>query len=348
MERPNWQTNFKDLPSIPEHKRWLDDQHYTKEQEISYKLLRHQQITKEEEQIFIQLKEFYQELDDKLDSLDYDSFDSTDIENFKNYIFYAFNYQPLISNKITLFKTYRLVVNEWVINKNERITDIKYLKYPELDIVQDIGKYNRANSPNSNVFYSTQSIDNALKEINPPLNKKITVGVWAPKKEKKFVSYPISHSEAAFNINESVKKATEAVENYSTQVSELFVSYTKYYFKLLGKEFAKPVKHHLEYILTAWFSERILQNRSTPQPSFNFDCIIYPSVGNDLRTDNFAFLPEVVDNDLRLDGVYEFEIEEAYYNEPLTYDHDPQTVRLAKLKNVQYAKGMASENLIEW
>jgi flagellar biosynthesis/type III secretory pathway ATPase len=68
--------------------------------------------------------------------------------------------------------------------KNERLNNISFLKYPPIDIVKSINKYNRANTPNTTVLYTTENIDSALKEIKPPINKLITVGLWKPKEQK--------------------------------------------------------------------------------------------------------------------------------------------------------------------
>lgn len=126
MKKPNWQIKFRNLPEIPEIKKWIDGQRFTKEQEISFRLLQNQKISEIEENDFKQTFQFYENLDLGLQKLDYASFSESDFENFKNYINYAFNYTPLLSNKLTVFHTYRLVVNEWVSGVNERIAHTKY------------------------------------------------------------------------------------------------------------------------------------------------------------------------------------------------------------------------------
>lgn len=347
MSRPDWQLNFRDLPEIPLLKRWNSGMHITQEQSISYKLLHNQKITEAEEIEFRKVFKFYEELDFKLQKLDYSSFTADDFENFKNYINYAFNYIPLLSNKLAVYHTYRLVVNEWVTKKNQRLNNIKYLKYPSLDIVKEINKYNRANTPLTNVLYSAENIDSALKEIKPPKDKIVTVGLWKTKTEKEIISYPISHSERAILINEGVQKATAAFEKYSEENSQLFVEWSRHYFKLLGREFTKPISHHYEYFISALFSERILEVRNDPNPSFNYDCIIYPSVGNDLETDNLAIHPDSVEKEFGLFQIIEFEIEETYYERKYVRNH-PELITLAKIKNKHYAKKILSNGDIVW
>ena len=345
MKKPNWQIKFKDLPEIPEIKKWINGQRFTKEQEISFKLLQNQSITEKEDKDFKGTFSFYASLDTGLQKLDYFSFTETDFDNFKNYIDYAFNYTPFISNKLTVYHTYRLIVNEWVTQKNERITNTKYLKYPTLDIVKKIGKYNRANTPKTNVLYTAENIDTALKEIKPLKNKLVTVGLWKPITEKEIISFPISHSESAIKVNEGVQKSTKAFEEYGNYNSQLFMEWSKHYFKLLGREFTKPVNHHYEYLISALFSERVLEVRNDPNPSFNFDCIIYPSVGNDFGTDNLAIHPDALDKDFRLYKIIEFEIEETYYEKKYVLNH-PEIITLAKIKNLTSAKKIKGEEIV--
>lgn len=347
-EKPNWQTNFRDLPPIPDSKKWKKDSHSTLEQDIAFKLMDGKPVSENEEKLFVELASFYQILDNKLRELNYTNFTPEDFENFKNYIFYAFNYVALLTNDLTVVQTYRLVVNEWVTGKNEPITNIGFLKYPNQEIVKKANKFNRANTPDSTVFYCAENIDTALKEIRPPLNKLVTVGVWKPKNpEKSLISFPILHSEEAFLVNEGVQKATKAFEEYGNYSSSLFKKFMRYYFKLFGREFTKRVNHHYEYYISALFSEQVFQRRRDIDKEFQYDCIIYPSVGNDFITQNLAIHPDAVDNDFRLTEVFEFEIEEAYYDRKCILKN-PNTITLAKVKNVKGTNKIGDNGSIEW
>ena len=267
-----------------------------------------------------------------------------DFKDFKNYIFYAFNYQPLIAKDLTIYSTYRLVVNEHVSKKNESIADIRFLKYPPLEVVRNINKYNRANTPDTTIFYSAGSIDTALKEIKPPLDKLVTVGVWKPRNmDKKLISYPISHSDKAAQVNEGVRAATNAFEDAGRNISTLFTNYMRNYLKLLGHEYSKRVDHHYEYLISAMFSERIFLDHQeiNDNNNFKFDCILYPSVGDSYLTDNVAILPATLDSDFYLSKVIEFEIIESYYDSKST-NNQAETITLAKIRNLKEA--MAIDN----
>jgi hypothetical protein len=348
MKKPDWQSTFRNLPEIPIHKMWKKGSQTTLEQDIVFNYLEKRTISKENEQIFKELTNFYIELNKELKILDYATFNTTDFENFKNYITYAFNYNVLISNDLTIQRTYRLVVNEWVTGKNERIKNIDFLKYPSLEIVKKANKYNRANTQNTSIFYTTECIDTALKEIEPPKNKLVTVGMWIPNKKKKFTSYPITHSEDAIKANIGVAKATQAFDKIAEYNSKIIMDFLRHYFVLLGSEFTKPVNNHLEYYISALFSERILQKPTEPNNDFKFECIIYPSVGNKFETDNLAILPDVIDNDFALAKVYEFEIEESYYENEILKKNNPEKITLAKIKNGFVTKKIIDNKIIDW
>lgn len=349
MEKPNWQLKFKNLPEIPIEKRWNSDG-TTTEQILTQKILKEGEISKEEEIELEKLLQFYENLLIEIKKLKYTDFSENDITDFKNYIFYAFNYTPLISNSIVVFQSFRLIVNEWVIGKNESIDDIKFLSYPPIDVVKRINKYNRANTPNTNVLYTTQNINTSLLELKPPLNKKLTLGIWSQKDIKKeLISYPISHSEEAIKNNESVSLATFAFEEIAKKNVKIFYDILRYYFKILGFEYTKPVKsgNHYEYLISSLFSEKILNIRKDPNPNFNFDLIVYPSVGNKYKTINFAIHPDTVENDFELKSLLEFEIEEEHYDYEHEFD-DPFLVTVAKTKYTRNPKLITNDGKIIW
>jgi RES domain len=345
---PKWQINFRDLPDIPAPKKWIKGSYTTIEQDISFKLLHRQPITLEEGKIFEELTTFYSELDNKLIELNYKSFTAEEFENFKNYIFYAFNYTAYMTNKLGVSQTYRLIVNESVKGTNESVFCVNNLKYPSLKKVKELNKYNRANTPATNMFYSSENIDTTLKETRPPRNRLVTVGIWKPKDiNKELVSFPISHSDTAIHINDGVRKATHAFEEQAKFNSSLFMTYMRYYFKLLGREFTKMTSHHYEYLISALFAERIFAPDAETKREYTYDCIVYPSVGNGFITENLAIRPSTLDNDFRLIEAIEFEVEEDYYDKEYI-PQDPENISLAKIKNVKRTTQVSDNGEIRW
>lgn len=348
IDNPDWQIKFKNLPEIPPQKRWNSDG-TTTEQTLAQKILKEGLISQEEESQLQSLIDFYETLSIEIKKLKYKEFTDKDITNFKNYIFYAFNYTPLISNDYKIFQSFRLVVNESVTGKNESLEETKFLSYPPLEIVEKANKYNRANTPKTNVLYTTENINTALLELKPPLNKKLTIGIWSQKDQnKKLISYPISHSSEAISHNESVSLATFAFEEIAKRNIRILYDILRYYLQILGREYTKVVSNnHIEYLISSLFSERILNIRKDPNPNFNFDLIVYPSVGNKYKTLNFAIHPQTVDNDFLLTSLIEFEIEEEYYEYEQQYE-DPFLVTVAKTKNIRHPKKIFNNDKIIW
>ncbi|TCC92418.1 hypothetical protein EZ428_11910 [Pedobacter frigiditerrae] len=340
-------TNFRELPTVPEAKLYNVKDGTTLEQKISHKLLTGKYVSDEERQIFKGLSCFYKELDAQLALLDYSSFTSQDIKDFKNYTSYAFNYTALLTNELTIYKAYRLVVNENVSGSNQSITESHYLTYPSLELVRKLGKYNRGNTCDTTVLYTAESIDTALKEIRPSEGKRVTIGVWQPKSPKTFTCYPIVHSENAIAANADIALASRSIKFLEQLYDPLFVEFMNYYLKLLSNEYSKPVKHHLEYIISAIFSERIFQSKNG-HPDFDFDCILYPSVGNDLKTRNIAIKSSVVDNDFILDKAIEFVVSECFYDEKSKINGNPEYISLANVTHYRETKKISENGVIEW
>lgn len=346
MNKPDWQEAFRDFPRIPEFKKWVDGHDLTREQEVTFKLLHKQEITEAEVNKLANTKAFYTELASKLNNFDYKNLTEADKANFINYIRYAFNYHVQATNKIKLMTVYRSVVNECVLGTNQRITNISYLKHPSLDIVKKIGKYNRANSMDTHLFYCSENIDTTLKEIRPTPNKLVTVGVWEPIDEERFLVTAITHSDTAAKVNEGVKNAKKVFEELRNYNHELFIDYIGNFQAMLGHEFTKKVEDHREYLVSAVFSESLLRDRHK-KDNFSVVGILYPSVGNGYATDNFAILPEVADARLRLHKVLEFEIEEPFYDKDYVLDHHGK-ITLARVKNMHVTTEIKADGTIVW
>lgn len=346
--KPDWQQTFRDLPAIPRFKQWEASSYTTIEQDISMKLMKRKPITKEEEDIFSALSSFYEQLEVKLPYLDYTSFSPEETKNFENYIFYAFTYLGLVTDKITVYQTYRIIVNQDVIGQNEPISDVRYLKYPPQEVVKEKGNYNRANTPNTTLFYSAENINTALREIRPAEKQLVTAGIWRPiAPDFKLNCYVISHGLPEAFVNEGVAKANKAFGETKRHNHHLFIKYMEYYFRILGREFTKRTKNHKEFMVSALFSEQVLKNENRGDDEFIIDGILYPSVGNDYKADNIAILPECLERNFQLSEVVEFEIEEQYYERSFQQG-DLNAIQVAKVKNLRKARSITPDGKIEW
>jgi hypothetical protein len=340
---------FKDLPVIPAHKSY-NKANFTLEQHILRKLETGQPISVEERQVFEELGEFYSELNKQLGVLDYNSFDESDIKDFKNYIHYAFNSHCLITNQVTIAgNLFRLIVNESVTNQNNSIIDTKFLTYPSLEIIKKNGKFNRGSTSNTTVLYLTETMDSALKEIHPPENKLVTVSIWATKRNSTFTQYPIEHNEQAALVNQQIAQGRAALIQLNQQQDPLLARYMDNYFNLLSREYAKPVsvENHYEYILSAIFSESIF-DLEDDNPDFNYDCISYPSVGNNFITRNIAVKPNIADTEFKIIQVIEFEIVKAHYDRIPVNSFDRSCISVAEVKNYRETWNITDAGQIIW
>jgi hypothetical protein len=340
---------FKNLPIIPYHKCY-NGNNVTKEQIILRKFETHQEVSLEERMTIEELGEFYEELNKQLAVLDYKSLNGRDLQDFKNWILYVFNTYSIISNQATIMgDLFRLVVNERVTGENKTINNIRFLTYPALEVVKKNAKFNRASTDNSTLLYLTTTIDTALKEIHPPLNKLVTVGVWAPKGRRTFTQFPIEHSTEAAKVNSDVANGIQALNEFNKQNDPLLSHYMKNYFDLLSREYSKSVapENHYEYMLSAILSEKIFEIEAGNH-DFNFDFISYPSVGNSFITKNLAIKPTVADNEFKIIQVKEFEIEEAYYEKTAIESLSTECISVAKIRNYRETFDIADDGRINW
>ena len=99
-------------------------------------------------------------------------------------------------------------------------------------------------------------------------------------------------------------------------------------------------------MISAMFSE-IIFNHTGPNPDFNFDCIIYPSVGNDFRTRNVAIKSSTAEEFI-LEKVIEFEIEESFYDHEPSESTHPEKISLAKVKGYHSTINITENGEITW
>jgi len=174
MLKPKYVEVFPGFPDITEHKKWKNNT--TFEQIVFQKLLNQQDVNDHEKEIFIGLRDYYVELQNKLKLIDYNNLNDEELLSFAGYIAYALNFLCLIGNEIILPFTYRLVVNESVLGKAERIKELKYLTNPPLSVNQKHKLLNRANTSETTVFYTCEDINTCLLERKPEVGQIVTLG----------------------------------------------------------------------------------------------------------------------------------------------------------------------------
>ena len=229
------------------------------------------------------------------------------------------------------------------------ITDIKFLTYPPIEIIKKNNKYNRASTCNSTLLYLTETVDTALKEVHPLENKTVTIGVWAPKRDRTFTQYPIEHSEHAAKVNPQIAQGLQALKLLNEKQDPLLARYMSNYFNLLAREFSKTVapENHYEYMLSAILSENIFELEDH-NPDFNYDCISYPSVGNNFFTRNLAVKPNIADTEFKIVQVIEFEVVKAHYDRIPVQSLSTCCISVAEIKNYRETWNITDTGQIIW
>ena len=83
------------------------------------------------------------------------------------------------------------------------------------------------------------------------------------------------------------------------------------------------------------FSEKILDNPQNKGTSFDFECIIYPSVGNKFKTSNVAVRKDILRHEFELTKVIEFEVT------------NPESINLVDYKDYRITEKI-EDNRIIW
>lgn len=217
---------------------------------------------------------------------------------------HQFTYITSLTFKKKIYSFLRLTVNKRVNDdKSEKtIEEICKLKYRK-DGAQTNG---RANLIGDRILYGTDNIISALKEARVENNNVITISTWKLKDEKLltitpiFKNFPFIYNEA-FNIDfielhkEYLLKINQN-ETETRQNIDLFVNF-------LSDCFSKDVdsNNHYDYFLSSFYANRLfnfLQNGE-------IDCILFPSVQDDLLAINIAMKHDVFDNNYELEKVEE-------------------------------------------
>jgi hypothetical protein len=298
------------LPKLPKE---LKIHSYQKEieKQIVSKLMQNKTLSQEEYISYINITSFHIKLKKFLRDLNFKDLTKKEIHVLSKYIKDIFYFMPENTSPLEINKLYRLVVNKNIHGSNGSIEHTKFLTYPPDHIVRKNGKYNRANSPFRNVFYGSESIPTAVFELKPKPGDKVTLSEWSPLKTNLFIMYFIFHEKVisgTSRVSSIIKaKHDEHVKQFNPMLKDFFSAYTE----TLGYEFSKPVNHHLEYLVSAILSDRIISNDIKYHNKI--DGIIFPSVNNNFNSHNIAMKKNVIRNRFELSKVSEFIVSETYY-----------------------------------
>lgn len=318
--QPKFKENFRDLPPIPEAKKWTGS-NWTPEQDITRRMIQKEDVSDDDLKTLSCAIDFYGHLIPKIRDVKVGELSEKDFEDFVGYFQYAFNHILMVRNDLHVTGFFRLVQNSAVPNAKGKIRYQKYLSYPPLDLVKKSKRYNRANTPDFNLFYATDSFDSALLELKPDVGDIVTVGTWVPKQGKTILtSYPVTHNPLTAQVNPEAKKGYLAFQEIKQYNHPTLMKFMETIFGFVSEEFAKPVKDHWEYFLSAKFSERILKINNA-ESEWNYECMVYPSVGNKYSVNNIALRPEIIDAKFNLARASQFRITKTMYESVAPRNH---------------------------
>lgn len=287
------------FPAIPNAKKY--GHKMTPEQEVTFKLVQRQNITKNEEAILIEAIEFYKVAFAYLRTINLSEITDEEAEQIKEYLKSVFNMQITIQNKINFHNVFRVSLVRDIFLENGKVRNTDFISYPPKDIIEKMGVYGRANSPKSTIFYCAFEPGVAILETKPQVGHRIIIAQWHNDIAKDFISYPITNNKTI--DNESLKAATKAFQERMSYNHPLFAAILDFYFDFLSSEFVKDieVKHpkKYEYLFSAYFSDWMLENTFKPvdhpvEPIKHYDCIIYPSIAIKHKSENLAIIPASV------------------------------------------------------
>lgn len=186
---------------------------------------------------------------------------------------------------------------------NQRINEIKFLKYPPAD---KVSKYGRANLIGQSVFYCTSNPITALNEMKPQLGDLITTSIWKQKDDNRFLKIsPIFKITSLNGVvhNELSLKFTMAYKNSLKQHPKEIAEQIDVLLQFIADCFAKDVDYgnSYDYALSAFYANKILNDFE----GGTIEALVYPSVADKLDFSNLAIKPSIIDEHFELSEVTE-------------------------------------------
>ena len=270
----------------------------TSEQDVIFKLIHQQPISKQDEKTLIEAIDFYKNAFTYLKSIDLALVDKNDVEQIIEFLKSVFNMQIFVQNKINFYDVFRVTTVKDNFLERDKVRDVSFISYPPQRIIEQNGVYGRCNSPKSTVFYCAFEPGVAVLEIKPQPGQRIIIAHWLNENAKDFNTYPITNIKHI--NNDSLRSATNAFQARMQYNHPLFAKILDLHFDLLSNEFIKDIEiknpKKFEYLYSAFFSDLMLENAFKPlehpvEPLRHYDCIIYPSIALNYKSENLAIIP---------------------------------------------------------
>lgn len=287
------------FPDIPKSK--IYNGNTTPEQDAQMKLVQGIPLTKADTEALQESVSFYEKAYPFLKGINLSTITDSEKDEIIKFLDTVLNYHVIIQNNLRFKTVFRVSFVRDEFLDSGKVRDAKFISYPPAEIIEQIGKYGRANSPKSTCLYCAFNPIVALLETKPKVGDRIIISQWQKDDDDPFVSYPIANNETV--KNEGLERATKAFKERMSYNHPLFAKTLELLFEFLSSEYIKsaPINSPkaYEYLYSAYFADITLLNHITPvahptEPINNYDCIIYPSIAAKHSTDNIAIKPESV------------------------------------------------------
>jgi hypothetical protein len=327
------------FPELPSQKMFGEQT--TPEQDTLMYYFQNGTFLHNHESIISECTNFYRESFKFLRSIPLSTCTLEEIHLIKDFLKSVYQFQIIMQNDIQFRIVFRVTAIRDEFLEEGKVRKTRFLNNPPVEILQELNRYGRCNSPDFSVFYCSFYENVAIRESMPPAGAKIILTIWENCSGEKFVSFPISNS--GITHNEGCLKATEAFEKQFAPHHPLFRDFFWQHLNFLAEEFIKSDKvvssNKFEYLYSAFFSEFIFKNNPRDS-SANFDMILYPSVAFEHYEDNACISPHSM-HKLRPVFAREFEIQETYYQHSVAKNIPP-----VKMKEIRHSTSIT--DTITW
>ncbi|MFZ4740200.1 MAG: hypothetical protein ACOYLE_03465 [Bacteroidales bacterium] len=241
---------------------------------------------------------------------------------------------PFISSptkRIRFDELFRVTINKNLPNnRNTRINEFKFLKYPPPEC---INKYGRANYIGQSILYATFDSITVFEEMKPKVGDLITISKWKLIEKEDLLISPIVNSYSNIDvlyynemkidiINIYLKKLSQFNSNDAQQIQLLLNFISDCFTRNIDSGF------NLDYFLSAYFANKILYELDKG----NIEAIVYPSVASDLSSLNIAIKPKSFDLKYKIKEIEECKVISTPKENCSCYSID-RTGRTANIEN---------------
>lgn len=332
------------LPRLPKYK--ILDNGLLEIQNIYYKFLAEKDISQRERLLYKEFSEIVLLAIKQLKLINLSHLNKYKIRSLKSYLWRTLNFEFLTENPVQLKYVYRVSKIEDKFLINGKIRNTKYLSYPPLWLNRKNRVYNRANSPSSNVFYSSLQPNVAIRESKPAIGESIIISTWENYSLKQLNAYYINYHHKR---KDKILTAIIPFSDKFADVGKWFTMIFDDYRNFLIEEFIKEIEHKSnlrhEYFFSAYFSERLLTKNKYNNYKRYYDLIIYPSVSWEHKHYNVAISPEIIDNNFKLVKANQYLVVDTFYDESIEINELPATLLLLReSKNIYNKKIIWSDD----